>query len=403
MTASLTAEPTNFPLLQSPIQKICDRNVPYFFTSFLAMNNLTNDRIPVTSDLLGMMKDAPALRAAICAVAAHHRIQQDPTIVLREDGKNEMLYTLQSYGQSVRHIKNLISSNTFLGDPSALWTTFLLGLFELMRDSTGTQWLSHFLHGTCTILRLQKPDSLIEPGFQNSQRRSFFLGTRIFEISRSLIYSSPTFLWEPEWMAAIAKLWEGENMASWHPKEALFDMLPEFSELSIRALRFSLGAAQLPPETQYALAQSLAEKGFHLQEKLQRWWVEAGVWEMPDQPDTELMISYAYYHAISIYLSGTYDYHSQWSYPGAPCAPILTPDEINWHVSRILYSSYKLMAHGISGILLLFPLRVAGARAVDTFLRNEILDLFQATSKRGFAVADALTIDLSELWASKGM
>lgn len=283
-----------------------------------------------------------------------------------------------------------------------------------MRDSTGTQWLSHFLHGTCTILRLQKPDSLIQAGIQNSRRRTFFLSTRIFEISRSLIYSSPTFLWEPDWTAAIVKLWDGENIASWHPKEALFDMLPRFSELSIRALQFSMNAAQLPPETQYALAQSLGEEGFCLQEKLQRWWVEAGVWEMPhqnhhatsttpNQPDTELMISYAYYHATSIYLSGTYDYHAQWTYPGAPCAPILTRDEIDWHVSRILYLSYKLMARGISGIFLFFPLRVAGARAVDTFLRNDILGLFRATSKRGFVVADALTIDLSELWAGEGM
>ncbi|KAJ4294333.1 hypothetical protein N0V90_008023 [Kalmusia sp. IMI 367209] len=141
-TASLTAIPTDFPLLHSPIQKICDRNVPYFFTSFLAMNNLMNDRIPVASDLLGMMKDAPALRAAICAVAAHHRIQQNPTLVSGEDEKDEMFYTLQSYGQSVRYIKDLISSNTFLEDPSALWTTFLLGLFEVGR---ATKVINHTL------------------------------------------------------------------------------------------------------------------------------------------------------------------------------------------------------------------------------------------------------------------
>ncbi|KAL5376647.1 hypothetical protein DPSP01_010317 [Paraphaeosphaeria sporulosa] len=400
-------ERTGFSFLRFTAPTMYDSSVPYFFMSFLAMNNLSNDRLPVVADLVNLMADAPALRDAISAVAVHHRKQQSPEAVPL-DGYQ----ALQSYGRSIRHVKDLITSKTFLHDPSALWTTFFLGLFELMRDSTGTTWLSHFLHGTCAMLKLLEPETLSRAGPRNSHRRIFFLQTRIFEISRSLIYSSPTFLWDAKWTAAIANLWDGDSAALWHPKEALFDLLPSFSELSICVLQFALNETQLPPMVHHNLAQSLADEGFALQEKLQGWYEETQSWEQmckADQassistswPDTELMIGYAYYHAINIYLSGTYDYHKPWTGPGAPRAPILTRDEIDLHVSRILHHSRSLLAHGISGIILFFPLRVAGARAIDLSLRQEILSLFQLTSQRGFVVAEALVDDLLELWGSK--
>ncbi|KAL5444418.1 hypothetical protein PMIN06_008429 [Paraphaeosphaeria minitans] len=396
-----------FPFLRFPAPKICDSSVPYFFMSFLAMNNLSNDRLPVVADLLNLMAGAPALRDAISAVAVHHRKQQVPEAVPLGNYQ-----ALQSYGRSVRHVQTLITSETFPHDPSALWTTFLLGLFELMRDSTGTTWLSHFLHGTCAMLKLLEPDTLSQADPINSHRRIFFLHTRIFEISRSLIYSSPTFLWDSKWTAATANLWDGDSAALWHPKEALFDILPGFSELSIRALRCALDEAQFPPRVHHDLAESLADEGFALQEKLQGWRKESQFWEhmcKADQassistswPDTELMVSYAYYHAINIYLSGTYDYHKLWTGPDAPRAPILPRDAIDLHVSRILHYSRSLLAHGTSGILLFFPLRVAGARAIDSSSRQEILSLFQITSQRGFVVAEALVDDLLELWGSK--
>jgi hypothetical protein len=414
--------PTRIPLCQGPSPTLYDSSVPYFFMSFLAVNNLSNDRLPVVEELLKLMSDAPALKDAISAVSVYHRRQQGP-----ETASNSDYQALRSYGRSVRYIKDCITSNTFSHDPSALWTTFFLGLFEvsqatydglgsmeanlneLMRDSTGTTWLSHFLHGTCAMLKLLDPQSLNQSGPQNSHRRIFFLHARIFEISRSLIYSSPTFLWDAKWKAAMANLWQGDNMALWHPKEALFDILPSISELSIRTFQYATNAAQFPLEMQNDLNQSLANEGLVLQEKLRRWYKETQFWETLCQDDctfsisstwsdTELMISYIYYHAINIYLSGTYDYHNQWSGPAAPCAPILTRDEIDEHVSRILHFSRRLLAHGISGILLFFPLRVAGARAVDPSLRQDILSLFQVTSQRGFVVAEALISELLELW-----
>lgn len=77
--------------------------------------------------------------------------------------------------------------------------------------------------------------------------------------------------------------------------------------------------------------------------------------------------------------------------------------KIELHVFEILRLSQELLALGTSGILLFFPLRVAGARAVDARSRNEILNLYHITARRGFVVAEAFTVDLPDLWASKSL
>lgn len=280
-----------------------------------------------------------------------------------------------------------------------------------MRDSTGANWLSHFLHGTCTILRLQRPGNLLAC-VNNGQRRAFFLATRIFEIARSLIYSSPTFLSDSEWVDTLEQLWQDEGAHLWHPKEALFDLLPMISDLSIRAIEFCDSAAQFSPEAKYTMSVSLANEGLILQQILRQWWTETADWQRHPQtqhsqlkaqgkPDAELLIAQVYHHAISIYLSGTFDYHVHWTGSNAPCAPMLSCSQINQHVSEILLLSHALLAHGVSGIILFFPLRVAGARAVDDQSRNEIMDLLHTTVVRGFVVAEAFKIDLSQLWGGR--
>lgn len=277
-----------------------------------------------------------------------------------------------------------------------------------MRDSTGTNWLSHFLHGTCAILQLQHPRSLTGQDDLSTQKRTFFLTTRIFEISRSLIYSEPTFLSEPVWLESLKKLWSGTGASLWHPKEALFDMLPRISALSLRSMRFCRASVEMPVDSQLAEAQALAADGLLIQQELVRWWTDTADWaqyaagkksDLPNGPDTELLIAHIYYHAISIYLSGTYDYHGHWVEPDAPRAPILSQSQIDWHLHEILRESRELLSYGIAGVFLFFPLRVAGARAQSLYDRQTILSFFSSTAHRGYAVADAFIEDLSDLWS----
>lgn len=168
------------------------------------------------------------------------------------------------------------------------------------------------------MLKIQRPDALSRSDGYSVQQRSFFLATRVFEITRSLVFSSRTFLSRPEWSASLAMFWQNEGVALWHPKEALFDLMPLISELSIRTSEFCEEAPQLPAEIRHALAVSLGKEGLILQVALQHWWSTAAAWEQrpadwsktcskQSKPDIELLIGRNYFHAISIYLSGTYD------------------------------------------------------------------------------------------------
>ncbi|EDU39451.1 Fungal-trans-2 domain containing protein [Pyrenophora tritici-repentis] len=377
-------------------------DMTYFFACFLPMNTVHSGSYLFQGQLEDMMHVTPDLRDALCAVAALHRsrLAQSTTATGKHPEPPDV--ALQLYGRSVKSINRRIMCNTFAGDCSMLWTTFFLGLFELMCDPTGNNWLAHFLHGTCAILRLLQPSSLACKDQHSTYTRTFFLTTRIFEISRALIYSEPTFLSEAVWANALARFWSGEGAAVWHPKESLFDMLPSVSELSIRALRFcSFEAVSMSDQMQLQRAQDLGAEGLLLRQMLQEWWEMSNTWQHTSQElilDSELLLGHVYYHAISIYHSGTYDYHMHWTQPGSPDAPILAQSEIDWHTREILRLSRELLACGVAGVLLFFPLRVAGARVQSSREREDILDLLYVVVQRGYVVGDAITSDLAEFW-----
>lgn len=66
--------------------------------------------------------------------------------------------------------------------------------------------------------------------------RRFFLATRIFEISRAIIYSSETFLARAEWQSLMGHMWVGGGAKDWHPKEALYDLMISCSALGVRSV-----------------------------------------------------------------------------------------------------------------------------------------------------------------------
>jgi len=117
-----------------------DRALPYFFASFLPMNVLANDDC-VKSEIMTMANKSSALRDAVQAIGILHRDQQDQISLNSSIEAHPRYKALQAYDRAVRAIQGLITSKTFLDDPSALWTTFLLGLFEVRsrRKNLATQ------------------------------------------------------------------------------------------------------------------------------------------------------------------------------------------------------------------------------------------------------------------------
>jgi hypothetical protein len=111
---------------------------------------------------------------------------------------------------------------------------------------------------------------------------------------------------------------------------------------------------------------------------------------------TQSILARIYFHAISIYLSGIFDYRIQFINMDAPTLPQLT---IQAHVDGILFhTALALKSTNMGGLLFFFPLRVAGARVTTIQETDAISNMLNDISKHGFIVAHAFVSDLRSLW-----
>lgn len=132
--------------------------------------------------------------------------------------------------------------------------------------------------------------------------------------------------------------------------------------------------------------------------QLSSWNLMAQQWPLPFPDDHQMDIAWIFYPAISIYLSGIYDYNPVWKEHFTP--PSLEPAEIQTHVNSILSrTAIALEKTNITSLLFLFPLRIAGARARTAQQQSEIQALLSRI-QGDFKVASAFSSELSKLWGS---
>lgn len=112
-----------------------DRDLNYFFTSFLPMNTFTKKTTSWQDELQVLLHHSPALSSAVSAIAALHRFQHEKMLLNVTQARQEQFQALQSYSQAVRQVRVAITSNA-LANPALLWSTFLLALFEVCRDES---------------------------------------------------------------------------------------------------------------------------------------------------------------------------------------------------------------------------------------------------------------------------
>jgi hypothetical protein len=106
-----------------------DFYVTYFFTSFLYQNAFTGITPQFGTALSSLLHYSPELHDAISAIAALHITRHDELAFAHDD----KLAALQAYSQSVQRVQGRIASRSFVRDPSSLWTTLLLGIFEVSK------------------------------------------------------------------------------------------------------------------------------------------------------------------------------------------------------------------------------------------------------------------------------
>lgn len=141
----------------------------------------------------------------------------------------------------------------------------------------------------------------------------------------------------------------------------------------------------------------IAAEGLDVQGSIYNWHTKMLLQLVQDGPDPYSNLALLYYHALLIFLSGNYDYFPYWE--NIP-APVLSPTDIAEHLTTILYLSSEVLRHSkIPGVMLFFPMTVAGARVRTADQKSEILSLLNLVFSKGFVVANRLRDGLLERWA----
>ena len=222
----------------------------------------------------------------------------------------------------------------------------------------------------------------------------------MFEVCRALIFNAPTYLSLGAWHDLTARIWVESNFLDWHPKEALLDLMVSCSALALRAMKIVLSNCRVSDLVRESELRATAAEGLRLQRELRFWKAATVSWSMhTHEPlDAQMTLATCFYHAITIYLSGTFDYHSCWFERDIP-TPTLEASEVQLHLNAILTNvHFALDQTRLAGILFLFPLRVAGARAREASHRQSIAGMLREISARGFVVAAPFVDDLNQLW-----
>ncbi|KAH7050224.1 hypothetical protein B0J12DRAFT_753676 [Macrophomina phaseolina] len=353
--------------------------IAYFFEQFLKTNNFADGLwTHVTSHLHQLLHTSPALRSAITAVAILDSSRRPssrsniPHLTAQEKA-------LQIYSNSLTALQSAIC--TYGAAEHTIWATFFLGLFELMMGSNSTNWDRHFLYGTSNLLRARGPAT-----FRQGSGKVLFLTLRFFEVSRCLIYDESSFLMESAWSCLLAALRE-ESGVNRCLSEAVFDVMLRCSDLCSRLLN---STSESPSDFD-----GFMEEGACLRVVTEMLLRDC---RKPDPKSPDDLAAFVFLHATSIYLSGIFDRRLH-LFSTTPSA-ILSPDRVGIHVASILNGTEAAIDQTrLCGLLFLYPLRVAAARAATSPEQKRIADTFAKIGQQGFAIVRVFQEEITEVWS----
>jgi hypothetical protein len=143
----------------------------------------------------------------------------------------------------------------------------------------------------------------------------------------------------------------------------------------------------------------LAAEALEIQAAIYNWHTQALLQLTQGSLEEYLDLSLLYYHALLIFLSGNFDRFPYWN--SIP-APVLSPAEVSDHLIAILELAEQILSQvKIPGVMLFFPLTVAGSRARDPVQRSRILSLLNQVLCGGFVVANRVRDGMLDRWRER--
>ncbi|RGP71699.1 hypothetical protein FLONG3_7003 [Fusarium longipes] len=377
----------------------------HYFDTFLKRNTI-NPHTKVSIDVVQLMKDQVSgdfLHHAVLSIGAMQAVKLNSS----EGISSIKAYNLAvgHYSKSVQGLRQALDQYNQLTSSlhCVLWTTYLLGLFELMTDASGAGWVQHLVHGTSKALIAAGPSVC-----QSTLGRRFFTEIRVFEACRSIIFNEPTFLANPDWKRTIAQI-QNDSHSDIYGLNVLLDIVVSCSTLRVRVrqMLYSSDVQTQSGNDTPDSADDIALEGFRLRQCLIDWEATTPSPEsqklLYDDADARsfCLLARTFFAATSIYLSGVFDYEMSYWHSMNIVPAVLSEEEIQGHVIDILnHTNTILYQSSISPLLVLFPLRVAGARSWFKWQQDCIMQSLVAVEST-FPVAAAFRDDLQGVWGRR--
>ncbi|GAM84870.1 hypothetical protein ANO11243_028720 [Dothideomycetidae sp. 11243] len=380
-----------------PAQIIKQADIVYldYFKTFIQRFNITLDFGSVGDDLVPLVGNSVALRHVAVAIGALEASRRGS--ITPPGRQSPRLVAFTAYGSSIQALQRQISTDKLAYGEDMLWGTFLLGVFErmtreaylqLLAGTSADGWAKHMVSGTSYLLQLSGPDQPMP-----SLRQKLFDGFRVLEVYRSVLYGVPTFLSQQPWLDVYHQgTPQCDDAEENRPLEAMLQLL-------LRASSFALRIEQTPEafRPHDPVLDTIAIEGLELEQEMIRWLDYSPYGRAVESPC--LRVTIINWHATRLFHHLNFSYYSCWEFR---TIPMLQQYEIDLHVNSILQESDTVISDGIiPGIMLLFPLRMAGACATDNLVVQKIMGILGRVHHTGFIVSDLIKADIQALWMHK--
>ncbi|KAG7051933.1 fungal specific transcription factor domain-containing protein [Colletotrichum scovillei] len=308
-------------------------------------NGLAADLLPLTQTCLPLVQVVTAigaLEASRRATVRSSRYQQSPYTV-----------AFLSYGEAMKTLRARLQVSDAFRCGGVLWCTLLLGLFELMTETSGDMWAKHMLYGTARIIQ-----SIAATSRSCQLDKRLFGAFRSLEANRAILYGENTFLSQEPWLKSRRELVANPGSQV----ETIFDLLIEISSFS-KAFFDRIESVSDTLRPGHPAIHALAERGRCFQQRLRSCHDQMTPRHSHNDPYCMLAISNN--HALQLFLCKNYTFYACWE---GQDIPSLAAHEIEAHVNAV------------------------------SLQKDEIMRLLDRIATKGFAVSGRIKRDLQELW-----
>ncbi|KAJ5136311.1 hypothetical protein N7448_004865, partial [Penicillium atrosanguineum] len=349
------------------------------FASFLQRCHFSKDFAASNADIVTIIGKYPLLWHIAIAIGALDASRKGS---IRSFGELESPrhIAFRACGRSIQDLHSAISTENPVFRDDVFWSTFLHGLLELMAEKSADSFAKHMAFGTSKMLLMLKPtDPLSLP------TRSLIDAFWVLENNRAILYGDNILVSPDKWQ------WSSTR-ESW--PDSMKKILILMTQTSAFAKRQSV--PQKLRSSDPGL-DSLALEGLEIKERVLNWQEGSYLKMLPADPFTKLAV--IVYRALLLYHCRNFTFHSCWM---TRTIPQLNQSEVDKHVATILGLSQSLLSDTfIPGVLLLFPLRMAGAHVFESRAQEEVLGTIREIGQKGFIVSDRIEVDLQEFWHYK--